>query len=369
MGGGVTHLVEILAHADPAEAGVSRVSVFAPADVLEHLPRREWLVPMTETLPSRRLPARIAWQMSRLSAIVGETADVLFVAGGSYSGRFQPFVTVAQNMLPFDASARSLYPRLSRRRARNALLRALQGSTMKRAAGVIFLSEYDREVVVRQLGGIKGEVAVIPHGVTPGIVRRREPATGSRNPFRWVYMSTIDTYKHQDAVVRAAAILAGEGLALAVDLVGPQYGPAARDLRRVMRECDPSGSVVRIVGAVPHARVKSLFQEFDGAVFASSCESFGIPLIDGLHAGLPTACSNRSTLPEIASDAAVYFDPGDARSVAEAMRRIMTDPSLRADLVRRGAAVAAKYDWARSAAATLQFIAGVARSAPTAAVA
>ncbi len=358
-GGGITHLVETLAHGDAPSAGIARISVWAPMHTLARLPERPWLVKRNHPWQDGPLPLRRAWQALHLDRALARDADVLLVPGGSYSGTFRPFVAMAQSLLPFDRAARRQYP-LSWMRLRNWLLARSQGRTLRRADGAIFLTQYGRGLVERAIGGCQGRVAVIPLGATPG-VRPAPGGEGVSRPFRWVYVSTVDMYKNHDVVLQAVAELHRRGLAATLDVVGAVYPPAGRRFERTLAALDLPEGTVRRVGLVPAQEMPLLYSGYDGAVFASGCESYGIPLVDGLGASLPTACARASTMPEIAGDAVEYFDPADAGSAAGAMARIMTDVGLRRRLAEAGPSVAARFDWAQGAQSTLSFLASFAQ--------
>ena len=80
----------------------------------------------------------------------------------------------------------------------------------------------------------------------------------------------------------------------------------------------------------------ALLRASAGVVFPSLYEGFGMPVIEAMAAGSPVACSNCASLPEIAGDAALLFDPRKPTSIAEAMVRLATDEELRADLIAKG---------------------------------
>ena len=94
-------------------------------------------------------------------------------------------------------------------------------------------------------------------------------------------------------------------------------------------------------------------------VFASSCETFGITLLEGMAAGLPIACSNRSSLPETLRDGGVYFDPEDEESIAMAIEQIIQSPALRSAIAQRAKTLSQEYSWKRCADETFSFIAEV----------
>jgi glycosyltransferase involved in cell wall biosynthesis len=87
-------------------------------------------------------------------------------------------------------------------------------------------------------------------------------------------------------------------------------------------------------------------------VFPSLYEGFGLPVLEAMQRDLPVACSNTSSLPEVAGDAALLFDPSDTAAIRGAIVRLLDDRKLAAELARRGRERAAKFSWARSAAET-----------------
>ena len=80
-------------------------------------------------------------------------------------------------------------------------------------------------------------------------------------------------------------------------------------------------------------------------VFPSLFEGFGFPVLEAFAAGLPVACADATSLPELTGDAAVLFDPTDVDSIAHALEQVWSDDELRATLATRGHIRAATYSW------------------------
>ena len=91
----------------------------------------------------------------------------------------------------------------------------------------------------------------------------------------------------------------------------------------------------------------------------SLAEGFGFPVLEAMAAGCPVLTSDRSSLAEVAGDAAVLVDPRDERALAGGLERLLTDDALRAELSARGREHAAGYTWDRTAAATLDYLRSV----------
>jgi glycosyltransferase involved in cell wall biosynthesis len=364
-GGSSTHLVEILANGEPGEHGIGRVVVWGPRRVLDKLPQRPWLdLVHVPALDGSRI-ARLGWQRE-LSARARAGCDVLFVPGQVYLGSFRPFVTMSRNMLPFDPAERARY-RFSRGGVRLFFLRRVQLRTFRRAQGMIFLTDLARDVVVRDAGGLPGRVRVIPHGVSelfrqPPRAQRAFASYSADSPFRWLYVSAVEPYKHQPAVAQAAVALRERGLPVAVDFIGNPVVPGTVEaMRAIMARHDPEGRYLRYHGPVPYVSMKAWHSSADAALFASSCENMPNTLVEYMAAGLPIASSDRGIMPRVLGDAGVLLDPESPESIADAMERLMRDESLRASLAQRAYERAQRYSWRRCADETFAFLAEVAR--------
>jgi alpha-1,3-rhamnosyl/mannosyltransferase len=100
--------------------------------------------------------------------------------------------------------------------------------------------------------------------------------------------------------------------------------------------------------------------ELDGLYKAASCfvlpslaEGFGLPILEAMRHGIPVACSNVSSLPEVAGDAALLFPPEDVAAIADAIDRLVKDDELARELVRRGHERCRSFTWEKTAEATL----------------
>jgi glycosyltransferase involved in cell wall biosynthesis len=283
-----------------------------------------------------------------------------------------PLVTMSRNMLPFEVAERRRYGS-SWIGLRLRLLRFGQARTFARAEGVIFLTRHAHDVV-RATVNLRGAAAIVPHGVEERFREEPRPQRAladcsPERPFRLLYVSIVDWYKHQWHVAEAVARLRAEGLPLAIDFVGPAYAPALRRLRAVLARVDPRGEAIRWRGPVPFEQLHELRRDADVFVFASSCENMPNILLEAMASGFPIACARRGPMPEILGEEGVYFDPEHPEEIAAALRRLVEDPALRARLARGAFERARAFSWPRCARETLAFVAaaGGSRSAAPAA--
>ena len=364
-GGAATHLINVLATVKPEHYGVTKIVVWGNQMTLAQLSDRPWLEKIHCASLDRALPFRLLWQWFRLPALARAHCDVLFSPGGNSPPGFAPLVTMSRSMLPFDWRERSRYG-VCLEALRILLLRWGQTRTFERAQGVIFLTRYAHDAV-RKVARVRGDVAIIPHGVEERFRAAPRPqralAECSRErPLRLLYVSIIDLYKHPWVVAEAVAALREAGIPLAIDFVGPAYPPALRRLKAIIAQLDPGGEFLRYRGFIPFEEMHALRDAADIFVFASSCENMPNILLEAMASGFPIACARRGPMEEILAEAGVYFDPEEAASITKTLRTFIEDAELRARCAEAAYRRAQEYTWDRCARETFAFLERVARS-------
>lgn len=103
---------------------------------------------------------------------------------------------------------------------------------------------------------------------------------------------------------------------------------------------------------VPDPDLLALVSQASVLTFPSLHEGFGLPVLEAFAAGVPVVCSNTTSLPEVAGDAALLVDPLNAGDLADAMRQLVTDEALAENLRLKGRERAAKFTWNRTAGLT-----------------
>ncbi len=114
-----------------------------------------------------------------------------------------------------------------------------------------------------------------------------------------------------------------------------------------------TGDEIRMLGWIDPPDLEGLYAAARGFVFPSLYEGFGLPVLEAMRRGVPVACSDRSSLPEVAGDAALLFDPEDERAIASALTRLLSDGELRDRLRGAGPEQAARFSWDATAAGTV----------------
>ena len=237
----------------------------------------------------------------------------------------------------------------------------------RKAEGEIFLADYARSAVLKVTGAITGQAKIIPHGLSPRFShppKSQQPlsAYSFEKPYRILYVSIIDQYKHQSQVVNAVAQLRQQGSPVVLDLIGPNYAPSLKTLNKTIAALDPDRHWVRYHGNIPFEALHLHYQQADCGLFASSCENMPIILLETMASGLPIACSNKGPMPEMLGDAGVYFDPEQPADIARALLKLIASPQLRSTLAQASFERTQQYSWQRCADETFEFIVQIAEA-------
>ena len=136
-------------------------------------------------------------------------------------------------------------------------------------------------------------------------------------------------------------------------LVVPGYSTFHEPALRERAEALGASGRIRFTGWLEDDLLDALYRAASCFVFPSLAEGFGLPVLEALARGTPTACSNASSLPEVAGDAVLYFDPLEVGDITRAIERVLADETLREQLRRAGPERARIFTWDRTAQATL----------------
>lgn len=240
-----------------------------------------------------------------------------------------------------------------------AYLRSQVSLSIRRADQVIVGSGAARADLVRMTGVDLDRMMVIHHGVDEGysVCNDRDYLDGVRRRFalpeRYVlHVGVVEVKKNIEALLRASAPLVREGVVDGIVLAG-RDGRRADGIRRLAAELGLDGRAL-FLGHVPQDTMRGLYSLARVFVFPSWFEGFGLPVLEAMACGTPVISSDSSSLPEVAGGAAVLFPPNQPDKLESELRRVLSDPQLRADLIGRGLARASEFSWAASAARHLE---------------
>lgn len=366
-GGGVNYIGNLLRAAVPERHGFERIVLFGGEENLAGFTDRDFIDKVALPGLSGALPARLASAFGRIPARAREAGcDVLYAPGGIAFGQFRPYVTISRNMMPFSPDLWSLYRPFSTGRLRLHLLRHLNTRTFADADGMIFLTQGAKERVQGFMRRPAASTRVIPHGVD----HSRFAPSGDRvhpqpdDQVRIVYPSRFEPYKHQLEVLEAVASLRPIFPRLEIAFAGPKNEEYFGRFEQLRARIDPDGEFSTYLGNLPGRELPDLYTRSDILLFASSCENLPNILIEAMSCGIPIISAGAAPMPEVAGEAALYFDPKSPESIAHCLRRAVEDGDGTRTRIQHGLELSRQYSWDRCADETFAFFRAVSAGRP-----
>jgi glycosyltransferase involved in cell wall biosynthesis len=299
----------------------------------------------------RRFPAA-RWLDVRLARIAAERALDLLHYPNQFGGAFLPR-RVARVMTLHDLTPAEM-PRFHPWWTVLGY-RLLLAPALRRADAVIVDSEAVAAELQRRDGRIADRVCTVPLGVDSSFAPGRRTAGFCERlaiPERFVLsVGVLEPRKNHVAAVRALARLHAAGERVALVIAGRTgWGwrdpVAAADLEALrpwvlVRRDVPADDLVELYG-----RARAL-------VYPSFGEGFGLPVLEAMACGCPVVTSDRSALPEVGGNAALYAPPDEPSAIGDRLLEVLRDAALAGDLAARGAERAAGFTWRRTAERTI----------------
>jgi alpha-1,3-rhamnosyl/mannosyltransferase len=271
-----------------------------------------------------------------------------------------PTVLTVYDLIPL------LMPEQSSGRAR-LLARWANALALRTAHRVIAISAATRADYIRYMAAPAEKIVVVPlaaeSAFAPAAGGEQGAGIGSQAsgisrkynlPERYVlYLGSNKPHKNLVRLVEAWGIadrrlqVAGCGLVIA-----GMWDASYPEAKQRAAELDQSQKI-HFLGSVAEADLSALYGGAKLFVFPSLYEGFGLPVLEAMACGTPVICSNVSSLPEVAGDAAIQVDPLDVDALAAAIGRVLGDEALRARMRQQGLQQATRFTWEQTAQRTL----------------
>jgi glycosyltransferase involved in cell wall biosynthesis len=194
---------------------------------------------------------------------------------------------------------------------------------------------------------------VVPHGVDRTYLSSNQ--NDDRDKFL-LSVSDIYVQKNFIALIRAIANLRESIPDIQLKVAGSPVDAEYFAVLKVLITEQHLDEHVEFLGHVPVNELKKLYGRCRIFVFPSTVETFGNPLVEAMACGAPIASSNTAAMPEVLSDAAVYFDPNDIDNITDVLSELYNDPAARTDLRSKALKRAKLYAWEETKDLTLQVI-------------
>jgi len=215
----------------------------------------------------------------------------------------------------------------------------------KKSLKVVTVSDFSKKEIMDILSVDEGRIEVIYNAVSSKFMDRAKSGFFNEYDKYILAVSSLDPRKNF-----VNLLLAFKGLKLQdtkLIVVGSRHRVFADvGLKEVASSCE---NIVFVDNSVDDDLLAGLYKNAILFVYPSLYEGFGLPPLESMACGCPVVVSNAASLPEVCGDAAYYVNPHDVDSIADGMRKVLTDDDLRRSLVKKGLERVNFFSWERSA--------------------
>lgn len=359
-GGGLTHLKEILIHANPGIYDFNKVVIWSSNETLSHLPNLDWLVKVSHPYLNKSFLWSFYYQKFFLSKTAKQKYNcaVLFIPGGTFFGSFRNIVSMSQNMLPFEKEESKRFPSW-KTQLKFKILNYSQSKTFKKSQGVIFLTKYAQEYITKAVNLKNNSKVIIAHGINLSFLNTPKKQQDIDyytidNPFKLLYVSIVTVYKHQWNVAAAVLKIREEGFPITLDLVGTYTEESLKKLKQVLS--NDINNCINYRGLIPYENLDEIYKDADSFVFASSCENMPIILIEAMTAGLPIASSNYGPMTEVLGESGFYFDPLKTEEIYLSLKEMLILKEQREKYAWESFSKSINYTWKECSDKTFEYL-------------
>jgi len=234
------------------------------------------------------------------------------------------------------------------------------GNSLRDADGILTVSRFVKTQILERFSVNEKKVQAVYHGVnasffeSPGeefleTVRQKHALPSSF----LLFVGTVEPRKNLLRLIDALSLLARDQIQVPLVIAGKK----AMDYGRLQDRIQKHGleSHVLLLDFLPLLELRALYRLAEALVFPSLSEGFGLPVVEAMASGLPCVLSRAPAIPEIAQQAAIFFDPNESEDIASAIRRVLTEEKLRENLIAQGLKRSEDFSWKKAAEKTLRF--------------
>jgi glycosyltransferase involved in cell wall biosynthesis len=233
--------------------------------------------------------------------------------------------------------------------------RLLQKRLARSGARILTVSEFSRGRIAATLGVEAASIGVLPEGgehvlrvpADAGVLARH----GLERARYALVVGNPAAHKNLAALSSAAEMLGQHGLVLAV--------AGAADPTVFRAGGGVAAEAARVLGRVSDAELRALYENALCLIFPSRYEGFGLPPLEAMVCGCPVVAAHAGAVPEVCDGAALWFDPDQPATLAEALSRLIEEEGLLDGLRQAGLERARHFTWEAAARALLARIEGL----------
>lgn len=348
-GGSIVYIKNFIKNLNLNSTQIEKVILFSYGNLLKQIPNRSFLIKCSHPYLEKNILFQIFWQAICLPVFLKKNKNnILFTTDSTSFCKHNPSIVFNQDILSFDQQALTTTP-FGLGKIRLYVIRLVQIWAMNNATKVIFLSKFSQKIISNYLNK-KKNYEIINHGIDQYLSKYGKNKIKhncwdykKKNKIKLIYVSPLDYYKNHLTVAKAYTRLKKKYPNLEIKFIG-NYKHNLKLYKKIIKE-NYFLTKKNFIGEVDHNKVLSYVYNSDIFIFASSTETFGITLLEGMALGMPIVCSDKSSLPEILKDGGIYFNPNNDYELADQIERFIKNKKFRFNKSKKALKESLRYNW------------------------
>lgn len=214
---------------------------------------------------------------------------------------------------------------------------------LRRAQHIFTISNFSKVRIIREYPWVKEKISVIHHGISPYFSPSSEPKSDYV-----LYVGAMNEIKNFQAVLKIFLLPEFRTTPLKMILPGVSTFTQNEAISALLDKAKLAANI-DMIDQVKQDELKHYYQRAKLFIFPSFHESFGFPPLEAMACGTPVIVSDRTALPEVCGDAAIYTDPDNINDIAEKIQMVLGDESLQKELIAKGLKHVKQFTWEKAA--------------------
>ncbi len=348
--GGLVHLFELVNNFSFKNSKINKIIIWGNSVSLNKIKGNRNINKIDIKNISNNPIYRLFWQFYFLpKELKFYNCNILFVLGGVLLRKSIKTVSIFQNILPFineDVKRYNFFTRIKLRLQKKIYL-----NTFLKSEGLIFLSNFSKKILKREISLKNKKYTIIPHGVSEIFKFRNRKK--SKNLIKILYVSKIDLYKNQMKLLEVIKLIKSK-YNVKLSLVGSYDYKNKNILLEKIDELKIKKHV-KILGKVKYKNLPKLYDNHDLKIYASKSETFGMTMLEAMKCGLPVLAIKNQISKEILSNAG-FFCKDSIINIKNSIENIIINKKNIREKTLRGKKISELYNWKNTSKKTFKFI-------------
>lgn len=311
-----------------------------------------WFLSLPKNFTIKVMPFPLFWTQLRISwEMLLNPVDVLFIPASAL-----PLIHPKRSIVTIHDLGWKFYPQSFTWFNRN-FLEISSRFAVNRASKIIAVSGSTKKDIIKFYKVPAEKIEVVWHGyeTVNQPVSQSAGKLVSGLPEKYVlFLSTLQPRKNLEGLIDAFRLLKNQYPEIPHKLV--VVGRPGWKFESILKKLEENKDIAVYLNYVSDVDRLEILKQASALVQPAFYEGFGMQILEGFAAGVPIAVSKVSSMPEVAQEAAIYFDPHNPQDIKNALKSIIFDAALAQDLVTKGYERLKKFSWDKCAIETLNIL-------------